>query len=353
MDSLEDELIKANLYFERFDSEAQKILSTNLDKAQKEILTLVANTTNKAKINSEVSRIMSEVFYNMPNEVVKDMIEISEVSYTATNSIMQGFVTAELAKKALDFKDVKEETIKRLNSPSNLIQGHSLQKHFKHLDETNTHKLQGIILKGFKDGVGIDEINRNVKSSIANIDRNQARTIIRTSILEASRASQYDMLDNYDDEITEYYYNGVLDTRTTARCWTLTTNNTTSKNRADIEKLLDYHYNCRSILGIRTDISDEFEIKRNIIQQEGKTVNHRDGTKSTKFKVDGIRKAKLQDLTPKKAFEMLDENYQKQYMGNGRYELWKSGKAKFEDMIDLSRNDFIPLYQLKQRLNIK
>ena len=86
-------------------------------------------------------------------------------------------------------------------------------------------------------------------------------------ILKAWRASDGDQyfwteyngnLIYFDDEIIEYYYNGTLDTRTTKRCWTLTTTPTISKNKSDITKLLSFHYNCRAILGTRTNKSEDF-----------------------------------------------------------------------------------------------
>lgn len=346
--SLEEELTTSFLWLERLNPESQAIIKANLDIAQKEILFVIANTKNQATIQREINKILNNAFAPIESSVMIDNAQITELTWNATQNIMATWTTIEAVK----FKDTSAAIKKSLLNPNTLIQGHTLENHLKHLNRTTTRKLQGQIAQGFESGAGIQEINREIRNTLGVLERNQLNTLVRTSLLESIRNSQNKTFDLFEDEIVVYYYNATIDTRTTPRCWSL--NNFTSKNKSDITKLLDFHWNCRSILGIKTDLSEEFDKnqKENVVQFDGKTVNHRDGTKSTKFSVDKVKKVST-SASPETSFKALDVKFQKQYMGKTRYDLWRSGKASFDEMTRATRNTFIPLDQLKRNLNLE
>ena len=196
-DTLETQIIKAQMYIDRFDSLSLKVLSKNLDIAQKKIIDLISATQNKAKIKSEINKIMEIAFYEIPEDVNKDMLEINEIAFNSTTAIMSAFVSAELASGAKEFSNIDKSIKEKLLDNKRLIQGFTLEEHLSHLEKSNARKLRGIIFKGQDDGMGAEEISRNVRNTIQGLNRNTAKTLIRTALLEASRESQNKAYDYY------------------------------------------------------------------------------------------------------------------------------------------------------------
>ncbi len=350
METLETQLLQAQSYIDRFKPSSLEVLDKNLAKAQKEIIELVSTTQNKAKIRAEINQIMEKAFYGMPDEVHKDIVEISEVAFNSTTAIMSAFVTADLASGAKTFKNIDKSIKKKLLNDKRLIQGFTLEEHLSHLKKSNARKMRGIIFKGQDDGVGIETIAREVRNTIQGINRNTAKTLIRTSLLEASAEANLESMDYFESEVIGWEYSSVIDSRTSKVC--LLQNGKRHRYKKDFKIKPKNHYNCRSMFQPYTDISEEFQEKqRNLVEWNKKKVNHRDGTTSTKFTVDKVKRIDRKS-TPKQIFDTFGEDYKKDYMGAGRYKLYKSGKATWQDMIKATQDDFIPLRELKQKLNL-
>lgn len=375
-DSLETQLQKSFLWLERFSGDTPQLIKENLDIAQKQILELIATTQSQAKIRSEVNKIMNEAFEPLEESMLEDKDKVQELAYNATQNIMAVWTTTE----AIKLNDASQAVKNRLANPNTLIQGLTLKEHLNSVNMNTTKKIQGQILDGFDKGRGIQDINREIRNTFGAVERNQLNTLTRTMLLESIRDSQNETFDYFEDEIIEYYYDATIDTRTTARCFSL--NGTTSKNKEDITNLLNFHFSCRSILGVRTELSKEFDEdqKQNLVQWDSSKVEPRRtknglyrignsksrfatpeeaktwyrskyGAIQTKFSVDKVKKIDI-DATPEQAFKAFDKEFQIDYMGRTRYNLWASGKASFSDMVSKTRNTFIPLDQLEKKLGL-
>jgi len=90
---------------------------------------------------------------------------------------------------------------------------------------------------------------------------------------------------------------------------------------------------------------------QNLVQWDGKTVNHRDKTKSTKFSINDIKRVKKTN-TPEQNFKAFDKEFQLSWMGKKRYELYSSGKITFSEAMTMSRGNLISVKDLKSKLNI-
>ena len=349
-ESLEEQLLKSSLWLERYSSATQAEINTKLLLAQKKIIELISETKNKRIIASEINAIMNDAFSTFETIIADDLENISELAYNSTNAIIATWVSAELAKGAKPFKDITKSTRDKLLNPNTLIQGHTLEDHLKHLETTTARKMRGIILDGFDKGVGIEQINRDIRNTIGIVDRNQSKTLIRSSILEQLNRAKEESFDYFSDEIINYEYSAKIDGRTSKYC--LVADGYVTDNLKTAKYKPQSHYQCRSLWIPRTDISKEFDEENIIVQWDDKTVNHRDGTTSTKFKVDKVKKIPA-NANGVNAFEYFDESYKKQYLGKTRYQLYKDGKATLKEMIDVSRNKYIPLDDLKRKLNLK
>jgi len=354
MESLEQQLAKSLLWLERYDSLTQKEISVKLEIAQKEILALVAETKNKATLQREINRIMSEAFSTFSTVLINDDIEqISELAWNSTNTLMSAWVAKEVADSAIKWVDVQQSTKDKILNPNRLYQGYTINDHFKHLGTQSARKIRGIILNGYSNGLGIDEINRDIKTTIGNVNRNQSKTLVRTVLLESIEATKDELFEtNFKGAYDSFKYSAVLDSRTSVYCRIAHNYVTTDKKTAKYQ--IKSHFNCRSMWIPQNDITRQYDKDNpnvNVVSWDKKTVQHRTGEKSSKFKVDTIKKV-YRNASPNTVFDALTEQSKFDYLGKKRYELYKSGKITFKDAVDISRNSLIPVTELKKKLNL-
>ena len=327
-------------------------MESNFITAQSEILAFISTTKNQKLINAKIKELLNEAFSTFETILEEDIENITALTYNATGAIMATYVSNDLASSFKKWEKLENKVQSKILDNNRLLFGSTWAEHKQKALLNASMGLKGAIIKGFSDGVGIEQISRDVKTQFGKLNRNNIKSIVRTSMFQAINEAKSESFDFFEKEITEYYYNSVTDSRTTFRCWGL--NNKSSKNKSDIIKLLDFHWNCRATLGVRTELSDEFDKldpDRRIVEWNKKTVNHRDNTKSTKFSVDAVKKIP-NDASAETAFKVFSDAYQKDFLGEGRYNLWKSGKAKFDDMFSISRSTPIPLNELKKKLGI-
>lgn len=350
MESLQEQLLKSVLWLERLNPQALAEIETKLAIAQKEILSLMAETKNKAVITREVNRIFNESFSTFETVLNNDVENITELSYNATGVIMTGWVATEAKSIITKWVDVRQKTKAKLLNPKTLIQGHTLAEHTKHLTTTNAMKVRGLIFNGFDNGLGIDEISRNIKNAIGHISRNQVKTLAKTSMFQAIQESQNELFDNLDEFILYYEYLAVLDNRVSIYCFNAHGYKTKDKKTAKFKP--KSHWNCRSLWNPVTEMSKEFEDEQQrLVMFDGKKVNHRDGTKSTKFKVAKVKQVPT-NASKETIFNAFGKEYQIGYLGKARYNMWKSGKASLKEMMDISKNRLVPIDMLTKKLNL-
>ena len=86
--------------------------------------------------------------------------------------------------------------------------------------------------------------------------------------------------------------------------------------------------------------------RASVTEQTKKTVHHRDGTTSTKWKLQKGGQVPA-DTTFKKFFDRQPDKWKRQYLGKGKFDLYKKGKL---DLKDLSKNNqVIKLDTLKKK----
>ena len=352
-DNLETRVIKAMLFLERYEPMAYLALEKNLELAQNKILELISSTTNQKVIRAELKKIMNDAFINFAPEIIDDIETVSELSYNKFGSIVAGgFVTDTLSKEFKKFKSVDKAVKDKLLSPNRLILGNNIDDLKNQMILGANQKLRSSILQGFNDKVGIDKINQDVKMILGNLTQNQAKTVTRTILLNAIEEAKNASFESFEDEIDYWVYSAVLDTRTSIYCRAAHGYKTKDKTTAKYK--VKSHWNCRSLWTIENEMTREFDKmypNKQIVEWDGKTVNHRDGTKSTKFKVGKIKDIP-KTATGYDAFNALDDEYKLDLLGKTRYKLYKDGKATFREMADVARNRFIPLDELRRKLKL-
>lgn len=348
MTTLEEKLIISSTWLDRYSPSVQDEINTKLIIAQEQIIALVNSTTNKKVIRTELNKIMQEAFSTFDTVLLNDDIpEIQEIAWNATNAIMATYT----ANEGIKYANAKDSIKNALKSPNNLVMGHTINDHFKHLESTTVRKLRGEIYNGFDNGLGIQEINRNIRNTIGNLNRNQINAVVRTSIFEATENTRNSLYENYfDDVIVGYTYSTTIDNRRSDYCTTAHGYFTKSLKTAKYRP--KSHYMCRSLWLPETKETLKDKESQLLTGFDEKTVNHRDGTTSTKFKIGNTKKipSNVKGIDTLKYF---DDKYLRDYLGKTRYNLYKSGDASLKDMFNISKGKLIPVEQLKNNLSLE
>jgi hypothetical protein len=111
------------------------------------------------------------------------------------------------------------------------------------------------------------------------------------------------------------------------------------------------HYNCRSILVPETKETLAEPTTRPTVIWEKRTVQHRDGTTSTKFTPKKTGQVSS-DKSFKEIFKTWTKAEQKAYLGPTRYKLFQDEGADFNDLVSKTRNQRLTISEIKKNLDI-
>lgn len=350
-DTLQNTLLQKAAWLQRLKPETLTVVETQLLIAQKNILEFIATTENRAKIATFVNQEVKNALETFETVLNDDIAEISDLSYVVAGVVMKDYVSDALSESFKGWKSIDSKVKDKLLSKDRLILGNLMSKHKQNLLLKANMRLNKAINEGFKEKTGIQQIAANIKNSFG-MSINEAKTLSTTAIFQAINEAQFEAMDFFEDEILLYRYDGVSDSRQSSYCRLRT--GKTSKVKEDITRLLNAHYRCRSTLGVETAMSREFDKmypKKKLVEWEDKWVNHRDGTRSRKFKVDDVRTIN-KNSTPKQVFDSFNDEYQKEYLGKYRYNLYKSGKVSFEAVHNSAKDALMPIADLKRKLKL-
>ncbi|MBQ9128685.1 MAG: minor capsid protein [Thermoguttaceae bacterium] len=175
------------------------------------------------------------------------------------------------------------------------------------------------VQRGAVEELSVDEVAANVWNA-CNVSRNSARTVARTIINGVSNAARAETLFANDDVIDGIEFLATLDARTSHICGALdgTVWRGDEMKRARRPPL---HPNCRSTLIPVVDLIDPETGEKSEETAERPAQN-----------ADGSYSQVAAKTTFKDYFELQPETFQREWLGEKRFELWKSGKLKFEDL---------------------
>jgi len=337
--TLEQELLKDFLMLERYKPETLEVITNNLELAVKNIIDFISNTQNKAKIRTFIKKEMNVAFSELDTLLLDDIDKITDVTWSKTATTMSHFLAKDLVQKIP--KAMPKRVKEKLLNPNRDLMGNNINDFKSSFIYNNNNKLRQTIFNGFEKNLSTPQIAKELKHIIASTHRNQLKTVVKTSLFSAINEAKDEMFSDIfkDDKSIVWRYTSALDTRTSLYC--MTANGYTTKDKSKAKYKPNSHYNCRSMWTIESDLVKT----QKVVQWDGKTVNHRDGTHSTKYKVSSVKRID-KNSTPKQVFDSFDEKYQIKYMGKKRFELYKQGRLKYSEMIDIQRNKFIPLKEL-------
>lgn len=232
----------------------------------------------------------------------------------------------------------KESTIINLVNTS-LMEGATISSWFKSLDASMQTDLDRQIKIGVTSGETTSEIAKRVKDSL-DTNKKNAIAITRTAVATVSNEARNKVYEANDDVIKGYEHNSVLDGRTSKICsprdgavW--------SKDgvpQNDIAKPFKMrtpplHFNCRSTLLPVTKSWQELGIEADEIPP------------STRASMDGEVSS---GVTFESWIKTKPKSFQREYLGDGRYELFKDGKITLRDLTTQSGRE-LSLSELKEK----
>jgi len=296
------------------------------------------------RVIGELSGTIYKLAPKYQKTLEKASLRVLELEYDKFTRVMRK--KGGLSIKKANYKVPVEAAKAMLEEP---IGGASIkgwaEKHLGRLLIRTKNLLTEVVITGgtMRDGIKI------LRENIPNMSRKGAQFLARTGVMHASNTARDEVWKEYGDIIEKFRVVSTLDNRTCLACGKI--DGKEAKKRENLPKF-PLHGNCRcTVIGLTAlDLRDEDKLVRPaVIEQTSHTVHHRDGGTSKKFKV-----IKSKEVSAKKKFkdffERQPEKWKQEYLGPGRYKLYKENRLDLEDFS--SNGNILTLEQLKSQLTI-
>lgn len=291
----------------------------------------IADNINLKNLQITISELKNRV---APDNT-KLLSDLSDLAITEA-----GYVTASTnAVFGIDIlsKVVPESTLNNIVKTS-LIEGATINEWFSSLDSS----MQTDLERQIKLGVSIGETNNELSKRVNNILNkgiSHARAITRTAVATVSNQARMAVYEKNDDVIKGYEHLSVLDSRTSFICstrdgalWDKNGKGLNAKGKENRYQVPPLHFNCRSALVPVTKSFEELGFK------------DVDAPETTRASIDGQVSS---GTTFEKWMDGKSAEFQKQYLGAGRYKLWKDKKISFSDLVNQQGNT-LTIQELKE-----
>ncbi len=199
------------------------------------------------------------------------------------------------------------------------IDGASISDWFKRWKTNDLNRIAQAVQRGAIEELSVDEVAANVWNACA-VSRNSARTVARTIINGVSNAARIETLFANEDAIDGIEFLATLDARTSHICGALD-GTVWRGDEMKHARRPPLHPNCRSTLIPVVDLIDP-KTGEKIEETAERPAQNADGSYS-----QVAAKTTFKDY-----FESQPETFQREWLGEKRFELWKSDKLKFEDL---------------------
>ena len=316
------------------------------------------------KINEKLVKIRAQAFADAQKSIEDESKKLSENEVKWAKR-----VSKEMTGEG-KLKEPSETLLSRVVENS-LSSGRTLQQWFLKIAFDDAARVETVVQQGFSSGLSIDEIVRQIigtkandyRDGIFNTTRNEANNIARTICNGIANSAKMAFYQANDDVITGVEILSTLDGRTCPVCASL------DRKRYKMDETppsLPLHHQCRcELLPVTpaSDFADEqrpmanadfiAEAKRNY-SAKYPDKNFDDLATSTKKKYYYQAMHEYEARTGKPAYtqsdgavsfrdyfnEHMTEQQRKDWLGPGRYLIWKRG--------NLSLDKFIPPYPQKR-----
>lgn len=319
---------------ERFQSSAEKAYIASLDNA----LTIILGKLAKIESVDEVKRLnalkslvekeISGLYEDIKPYVKEDMEGFAQFDYKTQFNYLN-----ETASLGYTFAAIPKDTIKQILSFDDVMvlngKGYTLNELFKNAGSGQVEKYKQIISGGLAANDGYSNIAKSLKEAGAESTLNM-RTLVQTAVGEArDSANIYTYDDVFADVIIGWKSVATLDSRTSLQCAALdgVRYMRPKYSYKAIPNRPKRHFNCRSILKPITTFDTVTERPEN-----------GDNTGQVKSNV------KFEQWFPTQS-----EKFQKEYLGDARYKLYKEERLSIKSFVDVKDGRRFTIKELNEK----
>lgn len=319
-------------------TEMRKSLNEALDNIQLKLIR-TEDETMKARLKALEKTISNELhtaYAPMDDYILQDMTNVSE---TAFNSSMKSLETHGAA--AISFTSLPKRAMEEILNMDKVVKfgdkGYKISGFTELQSASQVKRFKQIVAAGLADGSSVQAIARRLKEVNSKVVKNDIDAIARTVVAEARSRAQSKSYEVADDVITGWESIGVLDSSTTKQCGALDGKIWRKSQGYTEEKLrkLGYwyprHFRCRTVVVPRTEFS---------------TALDKDATRASQ---DGQVSAKT-DF--QEFFDKQSEEFKRDYLGDARYELYKSNRLEIKDFVDVKSGREYTIDEINKRMGI-
>lgn len=319
-DEIKDLLLTRSLLLQRVSNSLTKDIINAYVSVIDDILAKIAtgkniNLVNMNKIINELNAKLTPDLTSVNDDLVQ--LGISEASYVANG--INGSIGIDLVSKL-----PTDRTVQKIVNTS-LMDGLTLSSWLEDKDSKLKLLLKDNIQQGVIQGETIPQIVSRLKG-VLTINKEGVKALAITAVATVTNQVRMQTYKENEDIFKGYEHNSTLDNRTTLLCgsrdgayWDLNGKGLNEKGKANKFMTPPLHFRCRSLLLPITKSFKELGIPLDEVPI---------GTRSS---MDGYVS---RDTTFEKWFEGKPKSFQEEYLGKGRYELYKKGTITFSDLVN-------------------
>ena len=313
----------------------QNGLSNDVAILYNEMIDDISTTILKSgKISNHLTKTIKDIKAQLQvpdiNDNLKDIAQ-AEVNYTqkAYNSVI-----------GIDlFKNIPPEGAMSAILNTSLIEGATIHSWLKDLEASQAFDVERAVRLGMTLGETNAQLANRLKSTMELSMRN-AQTIVRTATATVANKARMEFMEANNEVIKGWEWNSTLDGRVRKEhadrdgaTWNLDKEGINAKGKKYPFRYTPYGWNCRCQLNPILKSWKELGIDEEEVPV---------GTRSS---LDGYVS---QDMTFDKWLKTKSSEFQKEYLGAGRYELYSKGKITLSDLIN-QKGRYLSIKELKEK----
>ena len=334
-DEIKDLLLTRSLLLQRVSNSLTKDIINAYVSVIDDILAQIAtgkniNLVNMNKIINELSAKLTPDLTSVNDDLVQ--LGISEASYVANG--INGAIGIDLVSKL-----PTDRTVQKIVNTS-LMDGLTISEWLGKQDKAFQETLTKQIRLGVIEGETNPQIVSRLKSALDIKNNNNVKTIVRTAVATVTNQVRMETYKENEDIFKGWEWNATLDSRVRPEhllldksAWSLDGKGLNEKGKKYKFRQAPDGWNCRCVLLPIVKSFKELGIPLDEV------------SKGTRSSIDGYVSS---NLSASDWFENKSKTFQKEYLGIGRYELYKDGKITLSDLLN-QQGRYLSVSELKDK----
>ena len=316
-EDLADIAISRSLVLERVKNGLSKQVAEHYQEMIDDIQTTILKSGNISnRLRQTIKDIKEQL--SVPN-FDKDLKELAQAEVNYTQKAYNSVIGIDL------FKNIPPEGAMSAILNTSLIEGATIHSWLKDLENSQSFDVERAVKLGMTLGETNAQLANRLKSTMELSMRN-AQTIVRTATATVANQARMEFMEANNEVIKGWEWNSTLDGRVRklhadrdGATWNLDKEGINAKGKKYPFRYTPYGWNCRCQLNPILKSWQELGIDEEEVPV---------GTRSS---LDGYVS---QDMTFDKWLKTKSSEFQKEYLGAGRYELYSKGKITLSDLIN-------------------